>query len=233
MSTNALTTSPANQKIHFFFDHVIFNATCVNFWKRVITYTLLMAVVGHLIENVYTGIGFFLGDFSVNDPNFVDIWLRPFKPMWVYSVCTLFFFFLIIPLKEQMHKRFHAKSLNIATVFCSAFLIAFLTELIMGLLLNQPNELGVYPLWDFTDFDLTVLNQAYLVNDFWYAVLITVCAFFIFPLLEHRLAKLKPRTQTIALGCSMLFVGALFVWYLPTYLEPWLEESAVTMLMAS
>lgn len=224
MSTNAPTALPINQKIHFLFEFVIFNITCVNFWKRVITYTLLMAVVGHLIENFYTGIGFLVGSFSVDDPNYVDIWLRPLKPMWVYSVCTVFFFFVIIPLKEQIHKRIKSKALNILTVFLAAFLIAFLTELIMGLLLNQPNEMGVYPLWDFTGYDLTVLNQAYLVNDFWYAVLITVCAFFIFPLLERRLAKLKPYTQTIILICSAAFVGALFVWYMPTYLEPWMEQ---------
>jgi len=221
MQADTVNTRITSRGIHFFFEHVIFRVTCANFWKRVITYTLLMAVVGHLIENVYTGIGFLIGSFEVSDPNYVDIWLRPLKPMWVYSVCTLFFFFIIIPLKEQIHKRLRSKVLNIIAVFVAAFAIAFLTELIMGLLLNQPNELGIYPLWDFTSYNWTVLNQAYLVNDLWYAALITLCAFFIFPLLEHRLAKLKPRTQTIVMACTMLFVGALFVWYLPTYLEPW------------
>lgn len=221
MSTTALTALSFNQRVQFFFEHVIFRVTCANFWKRVIAYTLLMAVVGHLIENVYTGIGFYLGTFSVDDPNFVDIWLRPLKPMWVYSICTLFFFFVIIPLKEQIHKRLRSKCLNVISVFGAAFLIAFLTELVMGLLLNQPNEFGVYPLWDFTGYDWTVLNQAYLVNDFWYAVLITVCAFVVFPLLEHRLVKLNPDTQTIMMFCSMVFVGSLFTWYMPTYLEPW------------
>lgn len=221
MSSTALTAPSFYQRFHFFFEHVIFNVTCPNFWKRIIAYTLLMAVVGHLIENVYTGLGFLVGSFSVDDPNYVDIWLRPLKPMWVYSVCTLFFFFAIIPLKEQIHKRLKSKALNIVAVFGAAFLIAFLTELVMGLLLNQPNELGVYPLWDFTDYNLTVLNQAYLVNDFWYAVLITVCAFFVFPPLERRLAKLKPDTQTMLMICSMVFVGTLFAWYMPTYLEPW------------
>lgn len=226
MTTDVATAQTVAQtiegKIHFLFEYVIFKVTCPNFWKRVITYTVLMAVVGHLIENVYTGIGFYLGDFTVNDPNFVDIWLRPFKPMWVYSVCAIFFFFLIIPLKEKIHKRVRSKTLNVVSVFSVAFLIAFLTELVMGLLLNQPNEFGVYPLWDFTGYDWTVLNQAYLVNDFWYAVLITVCAFVIFPLLERRVEKLLPHTQTIIMICSIVAVGSLFTWYLPTYLEPWL-----------
>ncbi len=209
--------------IHFFFEHVIFKVTCPNFWKRVITYTLLMAVVGHFIENVYTGIGFLMGTFETTDPNFVDIWLCPFKPMWVYSVCTVFFFFIIIPMKEQIHKRLRSKILNIIAVFVAAFLIAFLTELIMGLLLNQPDEFGVYPLWDFTGYDWTVLNQAYLINDFWYAVMITVCAFFVFPLLEYCLCKFKPRTQTLVMAGSITFVGGLFVWYFPTYFMPWIE----------
>lgn len=216
-----------NQKIHFFFEYAIFQVTCINFWKRVIIYALLMSVVGHLIENVYTGIGFLLGDFTVHDPNYVDIWLRPFKPMWVYSVCTFLFFFIIVPLKEQMHKRLRSKCLTVGVVFTTAFLIAFLAELIMGLLMNQPNALGEYPLWDFTDYNWTVMNQAYLVNDFWYAVLITVCAFFVFPLLECRLTKLLPHTQTITMVCSMVFVGSLFVWYWPTYLEPWLDPLMV------
>lgn len=180
-----------------------------------------MAVVGHLIENVYTGFGFLTGTFTIDDPNYVDIWLRPLKPMWVYSVCTLFFFFLIIPLKELIHKRLRSKRLNVFAIFTTAFLIAFLTELVMGLLLNQPNELGVYPLWDFTEYDFTVLDQAYLVNDFCYAILITVCAFFVFPPLDLRLAKLRPHTQTFIMVCSIVFVGSLFVWYSPTYLEPW------------
>lgn len=221
MSTMAPTALSFNQWVQFLFEHVIFRVSCINFWKRVITYTLLMAVVGHLIENFYTGIGFLLGSFSVDDPNYADIWLRPLKPMWVYSVCTIFFFFVIIPLKEQIHKRLRSKTLNVISVFSAAFLITFLTELIMGLLLNQPNEFGVYPLWDFTEYNLTVMNQAYLVNDFWYAVLITICAFVIFPLLEHRLAKLRPDTQTTLMIASMVFVGSLFMWYLPTYLEPW------------
>ncbi len=222
MNTNEQAPHTINQKIHLLFEHVIFRATCPNFWKRVITYTLLMAVVGHLIENFYTGIGFFLGSFSADHPNYVDIWLCPLKPMWVYSLCTIFFFFIIIPLKEWIHKRLRSKTLNVAAVFGSAFLITFLTELIMGLLLNQPDEFGVYPLWDFTGYNLTVMNQAYLVNDFFYAILITVCAFFIFPLLERRMAQVRPRVQTITMACSAAFVGALFVWYLPTYLEPWL-----------
>lgn len=222
IATDATTMMAIERRIYSLFEYVIFRVTCPNFWKRVITYTVLMAVVGHLIENVYTGIGFHLDIFSIDDPNYVDIWLRPLKPMWVYSVCTIFFFFLIIPLKEQIHKRIRSKSLNVATVFMAAFLIAFLTELIMGLLLNQPNEFGVYPLWDFTGYDWTVLNQAYLVNDFWYAVLITVCAFFIFPPLERRLSKVLPHTQTFVMVCSIMFVGSLFVWYWPTYLEPWL-----------
>lgn len=209
-------------RIHSLFEYVVFKVNCPNFWKRVITYTVLMAVIGHLIENVYTGIGFYLGDFTINDPNFMDIWLRPLKPMWVYSVCAVFFFFLIIPLKEKIHKRVRSKALNVVSVFVVAFLIAFLTELVMGLLLNQPNEFGVYPLWDFTGYKFTVLNQAYLVNDFWYAVLITVCAFVFIPLLERRAEKLLPHTQTIVMICSIVAVGSLFTWYLPTYLEPWL-----------
>ena len=215
------STQTIKQGIDFYFEHIIFQVTCANFWKRVVTYTLLMAIVGHLIENVYTGIGFLTGSFSATDPNYVDIWLRPLKPMWVYSVCTLFFFFIIIPIKERIHKHLRSKWLNIVAVFLSAFLIAFLTELVMGLLLNQPNEFGAYPLWDFTEYDWTVLNQAYLVNDFWYAVLMTACAFFIFPLLDFRLSRLQPRTQTIVMICSVVFVGALSLWYLPTFLEPW------------
>lgn len=224
IANDTTTVQTIEQKFHFLFEYVIFRVTCPNFWKRVITYTVLMAVVGHLIENVYTGIGFHVGSFTINDPNYVDIWLRPLKPMWVYSVCTIFFFFLIIPLKEQIHKRVRSKSLNIVAVFTAAFLIAFLTELVMGLLLNQPNEFGVYPLWDFTGYDWTVLNQAYLVNDLWYAVLITVCAFVVFPPLEHRLAKLLPHTQTFLMICSITFVGSLFAWYWPTYLEPWMGQ---------
>lgn len=222
--TATATLQTVERKIHFLFEYVIFQVTCPNFWKRVITYTVLMAVVGHLIENVYTGIGFHLGSFTINDPNYADIWLRPFKPMWVYSICTIFFFFLIIPLKERIHKQLRSKTLNVAVVFGVAFLIAFLTELVMGLLLNQPNEQGVYPLWDFTGYDWTVLNQAYLVNDLWYAVLISICAFVIFPLLERRLAKLNPRTQTLVMVCSITFVGSLFAWYMPTYLEPWFGQ---------
>lgn len=221
------TKQTLSQRVHFLFEHVIFKVTCVNFWKRVITYTLLMAVVGHLIENIYTGIGFHIGTFAIDDPNYVDIWLRPLKPMWVYSVCTIFFFFMIVPLKELIHKHLRSKILNVIAVFLAAFLIAFLTELVMGLLLNQPNELGVYPLWDFTGYEWTVLNQAYLVNDLCYAILITVCAFFVFPLLEYYLAKHKPRVHTITMVSSIAFVGALFVWYLPTYLEPWLGAGLV------
>jgi len=221
MQTDNTETLTIRKGIHFFFEYAIFKATCADFWKRVITYTVLMAVVGHLIENVYTGIWYCIGTFKVTSPTFVDIWLRPLKPMWVYSVCTLFFFFIIIPLKEQIHKRLKSKVLNVVAVFVVAFLIAFLTELIMGLLMNQPNELGAYPLWDFTHHNWTVLNQAYLVNDLWYAVLMTVCAFLVFPLLELYFSRLQSRTQTIIMVSSIVFVGALFIWYLPTYLEPW------------
>ncbi|MDR2108254.1 MAG: hypothetical protein LBP28_02170, partial [Coriobacteriales bacterium] len=216
--------------IHFFFEHSILKVDSINFWKRVIAYTLLMAVVGHLIENVYTGVGFLLGSFDVDDPNFIEIWLRPLKPMFVYSICTLFFFFIVIPIKEQINKHLRSKVLNIVAVFLAAFIIAFLTELIMGLLLNQPDEFGVYPLWDFTDYDFTVLNQAYLVNDISYAVLITVCAFFVMPPLEHRLSKLRPRTQSIFMICSAVFTGALFLFYLPTYIDP-LSEYGLTGLL--
>ena len=224
MQTEAIKTRKANRGIHFLFEYVILKVTCANFWKRIITYTVLMAIVGHVIENFYTGVGFLLGIYDLGSPTYVDIWLRPLKPMWIYSICTLFFFFIIIPIKERIHRRLRSKILNVVAVFISAFLIVLLTELIMGLLLNQPNELGVYPLWDFTDFKLTVLNQAWLVNDLLYAVLITICAFLVFPLLDHHFSKLRSRHQTIVMICSIVVVVALFVVYLPTYFEPWLNH---------
>jgi hypothetical protein len=108
------------QRTSVFFDYVIFRVTCVDFWKRVITYALVVVVVGHLIEYAY-------------------------------------------------------------------------------------------------NYDLTVADQAYLINDLCYAALITVCAFFVIPPLEQRIACLNSRTQTIALLCSIAFVGALTLWYLSTY----------------
>ena len=70
-------------------------------------------------------------------------------------------------------------------------IICMLMELDMGLLLNQPDEFGEYPLWDNSQLPGNILGQAWIVNDILLGAVATFYTWVIYPLCKLGLSKLS------------------------------------------
>ena len=89
-------------------------------------------------------------------------------------------------------------------------------ELGMGLLLNQPDAAGVYPLWDNSQLPLNILGQAWLVNDLVLGAVAMLYTWFIYPWCEKMLAHVPRRTMNVvAIAIVLAFVVLCIVKFAP------------------
>lgn len=77
----------------------------------------------------------------------------------------------------------------------------------MGWLMNQPDEFGVYPLWNNAILPLNIFNQAWLPNDLALGVCALVYTWWVYPFMEDLFAKPSRRTMNII----ALIIVAIFI----------------------
>ena len=93
-------------------------------------------------------------------------------------------------------------------------------ELTFGLMVNQPDEFGVYPYWDNSQLPLNILGQAWLVNDIFIGIAAVVYIWGVWPLVNKGLAKLSMKTANIIFGIiAGLFVVACLFSYIPIWMN--------------
>ena len=67
----------------------------------------------------------------------------------------------------------------------------------MGLILNQPDAAGEYPLWDNSELPLNILGQAWLVNDLVLGGVAMLYTWFVYPWCERMLAHVPARAMNV------------------------------------
>lgn len=174
-------------------------------------YFCFLSIIGHLIEIPYCLIGhIFFG--LVPDDN--GVWGYPFEPFVVYGIACCFIIIFILPIYSYLKKKITNKWASIFTLYIIATIIAIVFETGMGLIFNQPVD-GKYPLWDNSIMPFNILNQAWIVNDILYGLIIVVFVVWIYPFIQKKLLNKIKSQKKIKL--ASIVVGVFLINMYITY----------------
>ncbi|WP_080797466.1 putative ABC transporter permease [Arabiibacter massiliensis] len=161
------------------------------FWRNLAVYFCAFSVIGHWMEIAYCS--------SMNLFGIVDadslVWDDPMYPFLVYGVGVAVCVLLLEPLKQRLVARRRTLLGAGAQFYLITVGVCLVMELGMGLMLNQPNAAGEYPLWDNSQLPLNVLGQAWLVNDLALGAVAMLYTWVVYPLSQKALAKLPLRVM--------------------------------------
>lgn len=184
------------------------------FWRALIVCFILFNIIGHWVE-----LGYCIAVDSLFDAVEDDyaVWDDPWwHPYWVYGLGVVFMTLVFEPIKERLMKGSTSVWETVIKTFLLAMFLSMVLELTFGLIVNQPDATGQYPYWDNEKLPFNVLNQAWLVNDFFLGLASTVYIWVVFPLVCAAFEIMKPRTANIVF--AVIVVG-FALCCLTSYLE--------------
>lgn len=168
------------------------------FWRALIVCFCLFSIVGHWLEIPYC---FFMDQFFgiVEDDYAVmsDPWYHPY---WVYGIGAVVMTLIMEPLKEHFIMARRTLWGALVQSFVAAVLLAMAMELVIGLLVNQPDAAGEYPYWDNSQLPFNVLGQAWLVNDLFIGVAAMLYVWIAYPLICEGFSLLRPQAANVVFG---------------------------------
>lgn len=175
------------------------------FWRCMVVCFCVFAWVGHWLEIPYCS---FMSQFGIVDENYA-VWHEPwFTPYWVYGIGAVAMTFVLEPFKDAIVNRRKTKAGAVLETFVYAVVIAAVLETVIGLIINQPDEFGVYPYWDNSVLPLNILGQGWLVNDIVIAVMAMLYLWVFYPIIDKGLLKMP---QWLANVTCFVLLG-LIIW---------------------
>lgn len=159
------------------------------FWRSVIASFCIFTIVGHWLEIPYCMfMDYFFGIVADDYAVWTDPWYHPY---WVYGFGSLAITFLIEPLKESIVKRRRTLAGALLETFITCVTIAAVLELVIGLMINQPDSTGKYPFWDNSGLPFNIFGQAWLVNDIVIGFVAVIYVWVLYPLVCEGFILLK------------------------------------------
>ncbi len=171
------------------------------FWRNQAVYFCLFSVLGHWMEIAYCS---FMNIFGIVDPNSL-VWDDPMYPFCVYGVGILVCALVLVPLRIQLVKRRRTLWGAALEFFIITVLVCMAMELTMGLMLNQPDAAGNYPLWDNSQLPGNILGQAWIVNDVGLGAVAMLYTWVVYPLMQKALSRVPIRVMNVA--AAVIVVG--------------------------
>lgn len=86
-------------------------------------------------------------------------------------------------------------------------------EFAMGMMLNQPDANGVYPLWDYSTMFCNFMGQVCLQNALAFGAVSTLLTWVIYPLMEKALSPIAPNAMNVAFIGVVVAFSVLFFFY--------------------
>lgn len=188
------------------------------FWRSLIVCFCLMSIIGHWLEMPYCAIMDAL--FGIVEDDYA-VWTDPwYHPYWVYGFGAVVMTLVIEPLKEIVIMRRKTLWGALLETFIVTVLLSMVMELIIGWIVNQPDEFGEYPYWDNSQLPLNIFGQAWLVNDIAIGLVAVLYVWIIFPIVCEGFSFLKPKPANIVfaliiigfLGCCIASYTQLSLW---------------------
>ena len=161
----------------------------IKFWRCMAIGFCVFSILGHWLEIPYC----LFNDWAfgiVDDDSLV--FADPLYPFLVYGIAAVLCALLLVPQRDWLIDHYQPLWRALLRFFVFAVLASMAAELVMGLLLNQPDPAtGAYPLWDNSQLPGNILGQAWLVNDVLLGICVTLYVWVLYPLLV-RLVRLVP-----------------------------------------
>ncbi len=182
----------------------IARAKSFEFWRNMAVHFCICSVVGHWLEIPWC---IFTAQLGIYDPNSL-VWGDPFYPFMVYGVGAIVCALFLTPLKDWMIARRKTITGAAFQFYITCVVVTMLMELGMGLLMNQPDASGVYPIWDNSQLPLNIMQQAWLPNDLLLGACALLYTWIFYPMFEYIMSLPKKRTM----NCIALVIVILFVF---------------------
>lgn len=163
------------------------------FWRNQAVYFCAFSVIGHWMEIVYCS---FMNIWGIVDADSL-VWDDPMYPFIVYGVGVLVCSLILVPVRIRLVELSSSTWVAAGVFFLITVIVCMDMELAMGFMLNQPNELGEYPLWDNSELPGNILGQAWIVNDIGLGAVATLYTWVIYPLCQKALSKVPYRVMNI------------------------------------
>ena len=185
----------------------------LSFWRGLVMYFCLFAVVGHWLEAVF-GIlvknGLVQGEYHPEDTMLWRDWFAPYAAEGIgFCVCVLFLY----PIREATRRRLGNLPLTLVVSFLANTIACALVELAFGLFANADLHL-----WGYSEMPCNFMGQICLQNSVGFGIVATGMVWVVYPFLARLVARL-PRSAANALAITIfaifIILQALFVAQLP------------------
>ena len=152
----------------------------VRFWRVMAVAFCVFSILGHWMEIPYCL--FMDWAFGIVEDDSL-VFADPMYPFCVYGFAAVGAALVLVPYRKFLVTHRSTIARAVIEFFIVAVLVSMLGELIMGLLLNQPDPItGEYPLWDNSYLPGNILKQAWLVNDILLGAVITLYVWVLYPI---------------------------------------------------
>ncbi len=172
------------------------------FWRNMAVHFCLCSIVGHWLEFVWCS--FCNNVFGIAPPS-GESFADPFYPFCVYGIGACLCALALTPIVEMLCRRRKSVIVALIQFYVICVITCMLAELIMGLLMNQPNAEGVYPLWDNSQLPLNILKQAWLPNDIILGLVAVTYTCAVYPAVEILFGMRKRKRSNFA--AAVIFIG--------------------------
>ena len=175
-------------------------------WRNLAVHFSLCSLVGRWIEVPWCI--FCLYAFNIYDPNSL-VWGDPFYPFCVYGVGAIVCGVFLTPLMDLMLTRRKTIWGAVLEFYVLCVFVSMVMEVGMGLMLNQPDANGVYPLWNNAVLPFNVLNQAWIPNDLLLGAAALVYTWIFYPLTEVIMGAVPRRIMNVV--AAIIVVGFILL----------------------
>ena len=179
------------------------------FWRGMIMYFFIFSVVGHWLEIPYCMSMHGLFGIVADD---YAVWSDPlYAPYWVYGIGAAAATLFLLPLKFNIVKKRKTMWGGALQFLITATILCAVLETVIGLIINQPNEFGKYPFWDNSVLPLNILDQGWLVNDFFLALVALAYVWLVFPFCQKFMTLIGEKAANRVFVCVLALFAVICV----------------------
>jgi uncharacterized membrane protein len=143
------------------------------------------------------------------DPTNTMLWRDWLYPFPMEGMAVVIIAVALYPLFKWLQRKFENKFVPYILSFLANALTCSIIEFTMGLLINSN-----YQLWDYRENFGNIMGQVCLQNAVAFGVAASVIAWFVYPLMERWIARLRPEIVNIAFVVIAVFGGILWSLYI-------------------
>lgn len=187
------------------------------FFRNLIMYFIVFSVLGHWMEMgmcQFIILGLVQGSYDPSNTLLWRDWLYPF-PMEGAAVVIIAL--VLYPFYLWLKKKIKSRALVYVISFLSGALLCTIIEFSMGLMVNADLQL-----WDYRNNFCNFMGQVCLQNTLAFGVAASIITWWVYPLLERRIARVPRDVMNIVFVVVAVF-GAI-IWSLYIINPPGVDE---------